>query len=334
MSQLEQSFDETGSQVLAVWLMQAIRAVRSTGRRGVAFTLIGGAAGVVIALLLPPRYTSTGSFIAQSTGPSLPISLLPTALQGIAGGLGIGASRDYSPQFYADLLTSDPVLSAVIQRQFTVGAGAAQGHQTYIELLGYASKPPLEAAEAAIRHLRRHTSARADVRTNIVSLSVTSQSANLSRDIAAAMIDALDSINIAFRQQQSHELREFFQGRVDDAQRDLDSAETALRGFLERNRSTDNSPLLKFEEMRLTRRSDLKQAVYTTVVQQFEEAKLQEARNVPVLTILAAPNVPAKKSGPPRRLIAVAGFLFGLLAAMVIGWAGALMQDARLRDPA
>jgi uncharacterized protein involved in exopolysaccharide biosynthesis len=326
------SFDEPSSEVLAVWAMQAVRAIRSTGRRGLALTLIGGAVGVTIALLVPARFTSACSFIAQGTGTSLPISMLPTALQGIAGGLGLGTGKEYSPQFYADLLTSDPVLSAVIHRRYAVADSPTGQPQTYIEIQSYDSKPPLEADEAAMRELRRWTAARADVRTNIVSLSVTSRTPNLSRDLATAMIDALDSLNVAFRQQQSHELREYFQGRVDDAQRGLDSAETALRTFLERNRSTENSPLLKFEQTQLTRRADLKQAVYTTVVQQYEEAKLQEARNVPVLTVLAAPNIPAKKSGPPRRLIVLTGFLIGLLTALGIGWTREVFQRARLAE--
>jgi len=123
-------------------------------------------------------------------------------------------------------------------------------------------------------------------------------------------------MNISFRQQQSRELRQFFESRVADALRELDSAETALRHFLERNRVTQSSPLLTFEQLRLTRDAELKRAVYTTVVQQYEGAKMQEARNVPVLTVLTPPIVPVRKSGPPRRFIVAAGLLLGILAAI------------------
>src|SRR4029077_20854890 len=96
------------------------------------------------------------------------------------------------------------------------------------------------------------------------------------------------------------------------AQLGLDSAETALRRFLERNRLTQGSPLLTFEEMRLTRAADLKRTVYTTVVQQFEEARIQEARNVPVLTVLTPPSAPTRRSGPPRRLFVLLGIVLGI----------------------
>jgi uncharacterized protein involved in exopolysaccharide biosynthesis len=192
-----------------------------------------------------------------------------------------------------------------------------------VEIEGFHQKGRAQQTDAALRHLRKHVAAQADVRTNIISISVTARYPELSCDLAHALLGALDSMNISFRQEQSRELRQFFESRVADAQSELDTAETALRHFLERNRVTQNSPLLTFEQARLTRVAELKRAVYTTVVQHFEEAKMQEARNVPVLTVLSPPTVPVRKSGPPRRFIAVAGLLVGLLAAV--------MQD-RLRS--
>jgi uncharacterized protein involved in exopolysaccharide biosynthesis len=188
--------------------------------------------------------------------------------------------------------------------------------RSYVEIEGLKGKGGAQEMDAALRHLRRRVAAQADVRSNIISISVTARYPELSCDLAQALLAALDSMNISFRREQSHELREFFESRVAEAQRELDSAETALRQFLERNRATQNSPLLTFEQMRLSRAAELKRTVYTTVVQQFEEAKIQEARNVPVLTILSPPTVPVRKSGPPRRFIAVAGLLLGLLVAI------------------
>ncbi len=212
---------------------------------------------------------------------------------------------------------SDPVLIAALGRQYEVPGQYSSERRTYLEIEHVTGKNAAAQLEAAVRHLRKHASSRADVRTNIVSLSVTTRYPSLSRDLAAALLEALDSMNISFRQQQSRELREFFEGRMADAQRGLDSAETALRMFLERNRVTQGSPLLTFEEMRLTRAADLKRSVYTTVVQQYEEAKIQEARNVPVLTVLTPPAAPTRRSGPPRRLIVVLGIVLGICALRV-----------------
>ncbi len=295
------------------WLAATFASVRQSGWRGLVASFLGAAVGVAVALSLPQEYTAGGAFIARGSS----TSLLPSALQGIAATVGLAGARDYSPQFYADLLMSDPVLIAALGRQYEVPGQYSSERRTYLEIEHVTGKNAAAQLEAAVRHLRKHASSRADVRTNIVSLSVTTRYPSLSRDLAAALLEALDSMNISFRQQQSRELREFFEGRMADAQRGLDSAETALRMFLERNRVTQGSPLLTFEEMRLTRAADLKRSVYTTVVQQYEEAKIQEARNVPVLTVLTPPAAPTRRSGPPRRLIVVLGIVLGICALRV-----------------
>jgi uncharacterized protein involved in exopolysaccharide biosynthesis len=258
------------------------------------------------------EFTASASFIAQGSS----ASTLPSALQGLAASVGLTNTKDYSPQFYADLVTSRPVLAAALNRKYTVPNGNGGPSRTYFEIEHFTGADSAVRLDNGLRHLQRRVASRADVRTNIVTLSVTARYPTLSRELAGALLEALDSMNISFRQEQSRELREFFETRVANAQRELDSAEAVLRDFLERNRATQNSPLLQFEQMRLTRTADLKRTVYTTVVEQYEGAKLQEARNVPVLTILMPPTVPTRKSGPPRRFIVVLGVIGGLLVAL------------------
>jgi uncharacterized protein involved in exopolysaccharide biosynthesis len=300
-------------QLLGDWLAAALGAVTRTGFLGIVWTLLGAGAGVAIALLLPPYYTASASFIAQGSS----ASMLPGALQGLAASVGLASAKDYSPQFYADLFQSQPVISAVLGRRYAVPASPRTDLRTYYEIEDIAGRDSATRLDNASRHLRRRIAARADVRTNIITVSVTARYPELSRDLTRVMLEALDSMNVSFRQEQSRELREFFETRVSDAQRALDSAETVLRQFLERNRAIQNSPLLTFEQMRLTRGADLKRTVYTTVLQQFEEARIQEARNVPVLTVLTPPAAPIRKAGPPRRLIVATAMLLGLLLAVV-----------------
>ena len=304
--------DIAASEVLVAWALSALRTIRSTGRRGITYTLLGTIVGAGLALALPNQYTSSASFIAQGAS----ASVLPSALQGLAATIGIGAARDYSPQFYADLAVSDPVLGAAINRSYSVPGARELRRLTYVQIEGLDDQSPRRANDAALRHLRRRVAGRVDVRTNIINVSVTARYPELSRDLTQALLDALDSMNISFRQEQSRELRQFFESRVAEAQIELDSAEGALQRFLERNRVTQTSPLLTFEQMRLSRTAELKRTVYTTVLERYEEAKMQEARNVPVLTVLSPPQVPVRKSGPPRRFIVAVGLLVGLLAAI------------------
>ena len=305
--------NESAFDVLLAAAGRTAASIRAGGMLAVFTTLLGLALGVAIALLWPSQYTSSASFIAQGTSPTL----IPGALQSLAATVGLGSAKDFSPQFYADLLTSRPVLLNVIDKRYTIRDETTP--HTYTEIEGFATGDADRAQEAALLHLQKHISARADVRTNVISVRARARSPQLSHALLVSLISALDSINIGFRQEQSRELRQFFEGRVGDARAALDSAEEDLRRFLERNRIIQGSPALQFEQERLQRVVDLKRAVYSTVVQQHEEARIQEARNVPILTILSPPSLPVKRSSPPRRFIVALFTLLGLFAVPLMG---------------
>jgi uncharacterized protein involved in exopolysaccharide biosynthesis len=316
--------EQSAGEVFLSWLASTLHAALATGRVGVLVLTGGAAVGIAIALALPPHFTSAASFIAQSSAPSV----IPAALQGLAASVGLNAAKDYSPQFYADLLSSRPVLLAVLDRSYTAGPDATQG-RSYLEIEGFDGPRRDADLEAALKHLRKRVMARADVRTNIITVNVRARYPALSRDITRVLLQALDSMNIGFRREQSRELRQFFETRVRDAQAELDTAETALRRFLESNRVTQNSPLLQFEQLRLARAAELKRTLYITVMQQYEEAKLQESRNVPVLTVLMEASLPVRKSGPPRRFIVVASTLAAFVLLLLSRAAPALIERLR-----
>jgi hypothetical protein len=67
----------------------------------------------------------------------------------------------------------------------------------------------------------------------------------------------------------------------------------------------------------------VQEAVYELLTQQYELARIQEAKDVPVIRVIDPPGVPEKKSFPPRAL-----FLVLLTIAVVIGAAcWILMRD-------
>jgi hypothetical protein len=62
----------------------------------------------------------------------------------------------------------------------------------------------------------------------------------------------------------------------------------------------------------------VQEAVFETLTKEYELAKVQEAKEIPTVKVLDPPNIPDKKSFPPRTLIVVLGTVFGL--AMATGW--------------
>jgi capsule polysaccharide export protein KpsE/RkpR len=74
-------------------------------------------------------------------------------------------------------------------------------------------------------------------------------------------------------------------------------------------------PLLGVTYADLMRRTRIQEAVYETLTQQYELAKVQEAKETPSVKVLDAASVPERKVFPPRLLIMFWGALLGLAAA-------------------
>jgi capsule polysaccharide export protein KpsE/RkpR len=81
------------------------------------------------------------------------------------------------------------------------------------------------------------------------------------------------------------------------------------------------------------RRVKVDEAVFEALTKEYELAKVEEAKEIPTVKVLDPPNVPERKSFPPRLLIASLGTVFSLIlgAAWVIGSASWLDVDPK--DP-
>jgi capsule polysaccharide export protein KpsE/RkpR len=64
-------------------------------------------------------------------------------------------------------------------------------------------------------------------------------------------------------------------------------------------------PRLAVPYANLFREVQVQEAVYQLLTQQYEIARIQEAKDVPVVSVIDAPGIPEKKSFPPRLLLAL-----------------------------
>jgi uncharacterized protein involved in exopolysaccharide biosynthesis len=77
-------------------------------------------------------------------------------------------------------------------------------------------------------------------------------------------------------------------------------------------------PLLGVTYADLYRRTKVEETVFETLTQQYEIAKVQEAKEVPSVKVLDPPEIPEKKVFPPRILLTIAGAILAL--AVGAGW--------------
>jgi len=92
-------------------------------------------------------------------------------------------------------------------------------------------------------------------------------------------------------------------------------------------------PLLGVAYADLYRRMQIQEAVYETLTQQFELAKVQEAKETPSVKVLDAASLPERKSFPPRTLLALLGALLACGAAAAVIVARATWEQKDSNDP-
>ncbi|PWT87463.1 MAG: lipopolysaccharide biosynthesis protein [Proteobacteria bacterium] len=93
-------------------------------------------------------------------------------------------------------------------------------------------------------------------------------------------------------------------------------------------------PLLGVTYADLYRQTKIEETVYELLTQQYEMARVQEAKEIPTVKVLDAPVVPTKKSFPPRFILACCGTLLGVIGGAVWLAMRKRWDETRPDDPA
>jgi capsule polysaccharide export protein KpsE/RkpR len=76
-------------------------------------------------------------------------------------------------------------------------------------------------------------------------------------------------------------------------------------------------PLLGVTFADLYRRTRVQEAVFETLTKQYELAKVQEAKEIPTVKVLDMPDIPGKRSFPPRILIIILGTVLAFVGGVM-----------------
>ncbi len=77
-------------------------------------------------------------------------------------------------------------------------------------------------------------------------------------------------------------------------------------------------PRLAVPYANLFREVQVQETVYNLLTQQYEIARIQEAKDIPVVNVIDAPGIPEKKSFPPRALLSLASTLVIVIIASFV----------------
>jgi uncharacterized protein involved in exopolysaccharide biosynthesis len=291
-------------------------------------TVVAIALVVAVTLLLPREYTTSASFRSQARG-SGAASMIP----GLAAQLGLLApltEGSQSPAFYVELLQSRQILGAVVTHRFPTATRPNDTSATLVDLFEVEGKTPAIRRERAMERLTDVMEVIASPRTGVITVSITLRDPVLAEAVTRRILDELHRFNLESRQSQARAERRFTERRLAEVHRDLRTAEDRLQTFLQRNRDYRNSPQLMFQQERLTRDVAMQQGLFANLAQSFEQAKIEEVRDTPVITIVDPPERPAQPD--PRGLLKRA--ILAMLLGGIVGLTLAFVREgmARTRD--
>ena len=277
----------------------------------IAAGLIGGVLGLTLGLISRRVYKSEATFIPQgseTTGASALASQFGIRVPTSGGGWG--------PPVYVELLESRALLEPIARSQLVV---AEEGNRrvSFMDLFRIQSPNPAERVDYAVQRLNQIVQAGEDKKLGAVRVSVITPWPSVSFALVQGLVDGVNNFNLQTRKSQAAAERQFAEVQAADAERALRDAEDRSQDFLTRNRQI-GSPELVFERDRLQREVGLRQQLYTSLLQNREEARLREVRDTPVITVIETPRRPL--IGEPRKSVKKAimgGFTWAVLAVLV-----------------
>ncbi len=285
--------------------------------------IAGAAVGLTIVvlgftLLQERTYTATASFMSQSgRGQS-------SSLGGLAAQFGIavpGDAQGDSPQFYLDLITSRAILEPVVATRYVVADSQGGSRATSLLSVFKAKGDNLsQRTSYTIRKLREHLAGSIGKQTGVVNISITTPSAVLSKLVMDRILESVNSFNLGKRQSRASAERQFTEGRLASAKTDLLDAENRLQSFMQQNRVYNTAPRLSFEQDRLSREVQNRQQIVNVLAQAFEQAKIDEVRDTPVITILDAPETPAAPDSRGLLTKVIFSLFFGAALGALTAW--------------
>ncbi|MBD3217919.1 MAG: hypothetical protein GF310_06530 [candidate division Zixibacteria bacterium] len=261
-------------------------------------------AGIIL-FLTPNKYSSHARILPSGKGDRL------SALQELAQMNGLTNMDENSSELFPVILRSRHIRNAVLDKEYPL-------NDKNINLRDYFdTRDP----DRLLASLAKITSVSMDKKSGVIDVSVETTSSRLSQAVLQAYITELENYNIHKRRSQAKQASKYLEKQLVEIEKELKEAEDKLEKFQNSNRgwaASSNPEILKMLA-RFQRDIEIKTKTYLTLRQEYELAKLNAQKDIPVVRVLDQPSLPTVKSGP-RRLSAIilAGFAAFMTAYIVV----------------
>nr|MBN2277846.1 hypothetical protein [candidate division Zixibacteria bacterium] len=264
----------------------------------------------MILMFLPDRYTSTASILPAGGTDRLSTLRELTGLAGYDNSPEANSSR-----LFPDILYSNVIRDAVLGKEYTFHDGSKDKTMTLNEFFGSNNPDILRIRLSGL------TDITTDKKSGIIKLKVETEYPELSQSIASNYLAELDRFNRFQRRSTAGQNVRYLEHEIDTRRTELNIVEDSLETFQLTNRNWDmtSNPVILKTIGRLKRDIEIKSRTYALLQEQYELAKLEAQKDIPIVQILDSPNLPATKSGPFRlRLILISGLTAIFITALII----------------
>jgi len=152
--------------------------------------------------------------------------------------------------------------------------------------------------------------------SGLISVTVSMQDPHLASDIANYIAEYVKNFISVEQKREATRNRTFIEKQMEEAKLQNEKSEDLLTEFRKRNPLRLDTPSKEMRRERLESAVEENRAVYITLRQQFEIAKIDEAKEKLLINILDTAEPAVKKIKPQRTLIVILSFFAGLVMAV------------------
>ena len=253
-------------------------------------TLGAALLAVGVTLLMPNVYTGTARILPPQQGQSSASALLGQlgGLAGLAGGaMGIKNPAD----IYLAMFKSRTLMEKIANR---FGLRQLYEEKTLTDTL---------------KALDNNTTFTAG-KDGVITVEVSDHDPKRAADMANAFVEELAKMMQNFALTDASQKRAFFEQQMKQAKNTLTDAEIHL----------DKTPNTSLQYMDAIRSVKYQEAVWEILAKQFEMAKLDEAKDFPLIQVLDHATPPEKKSKPKRSVIVLLATLVAFFLAVLLAF--------------
>ena len=270
-----------------------------------------------------PQYVSSAKVLLPSTGGGGNLG----GLAGIASQFGVnvptsGVSADLSStSIFPELLRSRTFAEKILDKKFYTKEFGKE--LSLLAILTHGNDPPKVGRDTLVTSALGALGGMLEFNQGSSgSFSVIRAIANepiFTKELAEVALAELEALNRFYKSQTVNEKASFIANRIASVENDLESSETRLKEFNEKNRQI-SSPALQLEQDRLARDLEIQKGIYLTLKQQFELAKIEEIQGASVVQVLDKPQIALGPSNKKLKLSVLLAGVVGIGLGIILGF--------------